>query len=347
MAGRFCFDVDWYDGHAQIIRSYNLFLFPADGCVEMYDIKNRRTFLKKTKADVFVEQLRPGNAVTILSRQLIVRDYGDDYTRTHLAQQMQKTLLIVQGSAIQHFGSILDDLLSKDFTLSRLRMMAPSAAIGSIVSSQTPSKQVIVTELVRADAVQLTMNIVAESRKRLGISDGSVHVSMSVEAAGKELEDVFSEKSMRQLPRTAKFANCALALIKPHAVLSGLTGKIFNAIIKNGFEISDMELFNLEKTNAEEFLEVYKGVTPDYHHIVEHISSGPLVAMEITSSSKTVVSDFREFCGPSDPQLAKQLRPESLRAKYGKDKIQNALHCTDLTEDGVLEVSYFFRILAL
>jgi nucleoside-diphosphate kinase len=51
-----------------------------------------------------------------------------------------------------------------------------------------------------------------------------------------------------------------------------------------------------------------------------------------------VVEAFRNFCGPPDPMLAKQIRPQSLRAKYGKDKIQNGVHCTDLTEDGVLEV---------
>ena len=27
------------------------------------------------------------------------------------------------------------------------------------------------------------------------------------------------------------------------------------------------------------------------------------------------------------------------------DKVMNAMHCTDLTEDGQLEVEYFFRIL--
>jgi hypothetical protein len=40
----------------------------------------------------------------------------------------------------------------------------------------------------------------------------------------------------------------------------------------------------------------------------------------------------------NDPEMAKTVRPKSLRAVYGKDKGKNAVHCTDLSEDGILEV---------
>lgn len=36
--------------------------------------------------------------------------------------------------------------------------------------------------------------------------------------------------------------------------------------------------------------------------------------------------------------IARQVRPDTLRAKYGKTKVQNAVHCSDLPEDGILEV---------
>ena len=45
-----------------------------------------------------------------------------------------------------------------------------------------------------------------------------------------------------------------------------------------------------------------------------------------------------------DSEIAKSLRPNSLRAKFGVDRVKNAIHCTDLPEDGVLECEYFFKI---
>jgi len=50
-------------------------------------------------------------------------------------------------------------------------------------------------------------------------------------------------------------------------------------------------------------------------------------------------------CGPHDPEIAKILKANTIRAKFGIDRIRNAVHCTDLPEDGVLEVEYFFNIL--
>ncbi len=81
--------------------------------------------------------------------------------------------------------------------------------------------------------------------------------------------------------------------------------------------------------------------------MVAELTSGPLIVLELSkgSTSSSVVNEFRTICGPSDPQIAKVIRAQTLRAKYGQDKIKNAVHCTDLEEDGPLECEYFFKIL--
>lgn len=43
-------------------------------------------------------------------------------------------------------------------------------------------------------------------------------------------------------------------------IFLGLVGKIISSILEVGFEILMLEMFNMEKVNAEEFYEVYKGV---------------------------------------------------------------------------------------
>lgn len=40
-------------------------------------------------------------------------------------------------------------------------------------------------------------------------------------------------------------------------------------------------------------------------------------------------------------EVAKHLRPHTLRAKFGVDKVRNAVHCTDLPDDASLEVSLY------
>ena len=81
--------------------------------------------------------------------------------------------------------------------------------------------------------------------------------------------------------------------------------------------------------------------------MVAELQSGPCIVIEVTNKNEdsNIVADFRDFCGPMDPDIARQIKPNTLRAKYGKTKVQNAVHCSDLPEDGVLEVEYFFKIL--
>jgi len=43
-------------------------------------------------------------------------------------------------------------------------------------------------------------------------------------------------------------------------------------------------------------------------------------------------------------EVARHIRPQTIRALFGRTKAKNALHCTDLPEDSKLEVEYFFKI---
>jgi len=167
------------------------------------------------------------------------------------------------------------------------------------------------------------------------------HGSDSPASADRELGFFFEQPG--RFPATARYDNCTLCVVKPHAVKAGMAGVIVDSMIEEGFEVSAIELFTLTRVNASEFLEVYKGVLPEYNLMVEEMSNGPCIALEIRSEH--AVQAMREVMGPHDPELARVLRPQTIRAKHGLDKVMNAVHCTDLVEDGQLEVEYFFRIL--
>lgn len=93
---------------------------------------------------------------------------------------------------------------------------------------------------------------------------------------------------------------------------------------------------------------IRRGVLPatELNGWVDELTSGPLVAVEVaTHNGKDTVEALREVAGPNDPELARILRPNTIRAKFGANKVQSAIHVTDLPEDGELEVEYWFQLL--
>jgi nucleoside-diphosphate kinase len=132
-------------------------------------------------------------------------------------------------------------------------------------------------------------------------------------------------------------------VIKPHLVKSGLVGDVLNTVLEQGYEISALQTFDLTRTNAAEFLEVYKGVVQDFSTVVAEFSAGTVVAMELRAED--AVPNFRKTAGPWDVEMAKELYPDSIRGRLGVDGVRNAVHCTDLQSDAKSECEYFFDLL--
>ena len=84
---------------------------------------------------------------------------------------------------------------------------------------------------------------------------------------------------------------------------TGIAGKVINAITEAGFRVGAAQMFVLEKANAEEFLEVYKGVVHEYPAMVTELTSGPCLVLEVTGAegAPAVAPAFRELAGPADP----------------------------------------------
>jgi nucleoside-diphosphate kinase len=110
---------------------------------------------------------------------------------------------------------------------------------------------------------------------------------------------------------TAQLNNCSLCIIKPHIIQNGQAGMIIDMILNEGFEIAAMEMFYLNKATIEEFYDVYKSVLPEYVPLIEQFISGPCIVLEVRQQN--VVNTFREMCGPTDPEIAKYLRPNTIR----------------------------------
>jgi len=368
---RYAFDVDWFDHSAGLVRKYQLVYYPKDSQIEMFDVKNRRTFLKKCEyPSITVKDLFIGATVSIYSRQLKVVAYSDEFTANKLQPRQEKTLAIIKPDGYAHLGKIMDAIVAAGMQCTEMRMtkltgdeveefyeeLRGTENFGRMVSFMASDAITCIT-IVGDGSVRKWIDLMGpmdpnnakrdapQSLRAIFGSDlvqNICHGSADAEAAQREIDFFFGPNSKR-FAQTAVLDNCTLAIVKPHALAQGLGGQIIDDILQRGFEISALQIFREDRANIEEFLEVYKEVVPEYNDMVAQLLEGPLLAMEIRAED--AVASFREFVGPADPAIGRTLRPHTLRAKYGHDKIRNALHCTDLPEDGGLDVEYFFRIL--
>ncbi|XP_067849028.1 nucleoside diphosphate kinase 7 isoform X2 [Heptranchias perlo] len=318
----------------------------------MFDIKNHRTFLKRTKYDALrTEDLFVGSKITVYARQLHLVDYGDQYTSRKLGSRKERTLGVIKPSSDVKLGKLIDKIYSSGLVITKAKMTNITRELLQYLTCGPA----VALEILGDEAVSAWKKLIESSdsnrarnearvRALYGI-DGignSAHGSECAAAAARELE-IFFPSPGRGPSNTAKCTDCTLCIIKPHAIVEGLAGKIMSAIEERGFNFTALQMFYVERTNADEFFEVYKGVVAEYNEMVMELCSGPCLALEFQGNE--IQKSFRECCGPADPEIARHLRPRSLRALFGKNKVQNAVHCTDLPEDGVLEVQYFFKIL--
>ena len=101
-----------------------------------------------------------------------------------------------------------------------------------------------------------------------------------------------------------------------------------------------MQTFFLERNEAEEFFELYKGVHPEYNSMIDQCVSGPIIALEVRQEN--AVTSFKQICGALDPVRAEG---NTIRGQFGQDRVCNAVHCTDLPDEGTLDCEYFFVLM--
>jgi nucleoside diphosphate kinase len=177
------------------------------------------------------------------------------------------------------------------------------------------------------------------------------------------------------------YTHCAVCLIKPHAVSEKAAGKIIDMILgangsgssssdmmsasggfgesghldRSGYggaggsskfgrmEISAARSIVLSAEDAKDYLEPYRTVCPEYERWVVELSSGPAIVLEVRGEE--IVPALRDLAGPYDPEIAKALRPSTIRARFGINSVKNAVHVTDVDVDGPLESKFMFMVL--
>ena len=131
-------------------------------------------------------------------------------------------------------------------------------------------------------------------------------------------------------------SNRTFAIIKPDAVKNNFTGKIYNRIESEGFNIIGAKLIKMSKKTAEKFYEIHKD-KPFYDELTDFMSSGN--SMVLALKKNNAVKEWRDLIGATNPQLAEK---NTIRALYANSVSENAVHGSDSDENAKLEISFFF-----
>jgi nucleoside-diphosphate kinase len=125
-------------------------------------------------------------------------------------------------------------------------------------------------------------------------------------------------------------------MIKPDGVKRNLIGEVVSRVEEKGFEITKIKMMMISKSLAEEHYGEHKD-KPFFNDLVEFITSGPVVAMQV--EGENVVAQIRNLMGATNPSDA---TPGSIRGDLATELDQNVVHGSDSDKSAERELNLFF-----
>jgi nucleoside-diphosphate kinase len=125
-------------------------------------------------------------------------------------------------------------------------------------------------------------------------------------------------------------------MIKPDGVQRNLIGEVISRVEKKGFEITKIKMMMITQALAEEHYGEHKE-KPFFNDLVEFITSGPVVAMQV--EGENVVVQIRNLMGATNPSDA---TPGSIRGDLATELDKNVVHGSDSDASAERELSLFF-----
>lgn len=128
-----------------------------------------------------------------------------------------------------------------------------------------------------------------------------------------------------------------LLFIKPDGVMRGLMGEIISRIERKGLLVTAIKLLKLNRVQAKKFYDVHRG-KPFFEALVEHVTSGPILAMVVEGPE--AISVVRCLIGETSSFKAE---PGTIRGDLGISVTKNVVHASDSMENAEKEIAFFFK----
>lgn len=127
------------------------------------------------------------------------------------------------------------------------------------------------------------------------------------------------------------------SIIKPNAMKKNAIGDIVSMFEANGLKIAAAKIQILSKDKAEAFYAEHKE-RPFFGELVSFMTSGPVMLMCLQGEGAVLKN--REIMGATDPKKA---NAGTVRAKFGDNVGENAVHGSDSPESAARELALFFE----
>ncbi|XP_068590983.1 thioredoxin domain-containing protein 6 isoform X2 [Cebidichthys violaceus] len=152
-----------------------------------------------------------------------------------------------------------------------------------------------------------------------------LHGSESHEEAEREINFFFPKQH-------------TLAVIKPDA-MNQHGEEILEEIRGSGFSVTQLKEMVLSREMAEEFYKEHRE-KPFFSQLVEFMCRGPCMMLVLTKEN--AVEEWRATMGPSDPDQAKMISPNSLRARFASDILHNSVHGSSNEQQAEEKIRFIF-----
>ena len=126
------------------------------------------------------------------------------------------------------------------------------------------------------------------------------------------------------------------ALVKPDGVRRGLVGEILTRFERKGLKVVAARMLRVPPELAQRHYAEHQG-KPFYPSLIQHITSGPVVALALEGRSAIAV--VRLLIGATNPQTA---APGTVRGDLALGLTPNLIHASDSAESAARELSLYF-----
>jgi len=127
-----------------------------------------------------------------------------------------------------------------------------------------------------------------------------------------------------------------LSIVKPSAVAANHIGAILAKLEQAGLNIVAAKMVHLSRAEAEDFYGVHRE-RPFFGELVDFMVSGPIMVQVLEGDDAIKVN--RDVMGATNPADA---AAGTIRAEFGKDISENAVHGSDAPETAAGEIKFFF-----